>query len=121
MLKISRLTDYGLLASVYLARHPGRVTAAREIAGFYRLSADHGMGVIRLPRAVEFGDEFRGASRSSTASMLAFALRGIGIGGNLDLVPEGAFRFGRGLLLLRLPDLAIASFLALSHVRTSFR
>ncbi|HVG25605.1 MAG TPA: Rrf2 family transcriptional regulator [Thermoanaerobaculia bacterium] len=37
MLKISRLTDYGLLAVVYLARHAGRVTSAREIAEFYHL------------------------------------------------------------------------------------
>jgi FeS assembly SUF system regulator len=37
MLKISRLTDYGLLAAVYLARHGGQVTSAREIAGFYHL------------------------------------------------------------------------------------
>jgi Rrf2 family protein len=37
MLKISRLTDYGLLAAVYLARHGGQVTSAREIAAFYHL------------------------------------------------------------------------------------
>src|SRR3712207_2534367 len=37
MLKISRLTDYGLLAAVYLARHAGVVTSAREIAEFYHL------------------------------------------------------------------------------------
>ena len=37
MLKISRLTDYGLLATVYLARHHGRVVSAREIAAFYHL------------------------------------------------------------------------------------
>ncbi len=37
MLKISRLTDYGLLASVYLARRPGRVVSAREVAEFYHL------------------------------------------------------------------------------------
>lgn len=37
MLKISRLTDYGLLASVYLARRPGTIVAAREIAEFYHL------------------------------------------------------------------------------------
>ncbi len=37
MLKISRLTDYGLLAGVYLARNAGRVVAAREIAEFYHL------------------------------------------------------------------------------------
>ena len=32
MLKISKLTDYGLLAAVYLARHNGEVASAREIA-----------------------------------------------------------------------------------------
>ena len=37
MLKISRLTDYGLLACVYLARNQGQVVAAREIAEFYHL------------------------------------------------------------------------------------
>jgi len=37
MLKISRLTDYGLLASVYLARQRGETVAAREIAEFYHL------------------------------------------------------------------------------------
>jgi Rrf2 family protein len=37
MLKISKFTDYGLLATVYLARHRGKVVAAREIAGFYHL------------------------------------------------------------------------------------
>lgn len=37
MLKISRLTDYGLLAVVYLARRAGEVTSAREIADFYHL------------------------------------------------------------------------------------
>ncbi len=37
MLKISRLTDYGLLATVYLARKKGEVVAAREIAEFYHL------------------------------------------------------------------------------------
>ena len=37
MLKISKLTDYGLLAAVYLARHSGEVASAREIAEFYHL------------------------------------------------------------------------------------
>lgn len=37
MLKISKLTDYGLLAAVYLARKSGRVVAAREISDFYSL------------------------------------------------------------------------------------
>jgi Rrf2 family protein len=37
MLKISRLTDYGLLAAVYLSRRSGAVVSAREIAEFYHL------------------------------------------------------------------------------------
>jgi Rrf2 family protein len=37
LLKISRLTDYGLLACAYLARNQGQVIAAREIAEFYHL------------------------------------------------------------------------------------
>ena len=37
MLKISRLTDYGLLAAIYLARKHGEVISAREIAEFYHL------------------------------------------------------------------------------------
>lgn len=37
MLKISRTTDYGLLAVVYLARHMGEVISAREVAEFYSL------------------------------------------------------------------------------------
>jgi FeS assembly SUF system regulator len=37
MLKISKLSDYGLLATVYLARHAGRTVSAREVADFYSL------------------------------------------------------------------------------------
>lgn len=37
MLKISKLTDYGLLATVYLARNRGEVVSTREIAAFYGL------------------------------------------------------------------------------------
>lgn len=37
MLKISKLTDYGLLATVYLVRHSGRTVSAREISDFYAL------------------------------------------------------------------------------------
>jgi Rrf2 family protein len=69
MLKISRLTDYGLLAVVYLARHAGRVTSAREIAEFYHLplpvvtkvlkTLHHG-GVIGSHRGVGGGYTFDG-------------------------------------------------------------
>jgi len=37
MLKISKLTDYGLLASIYLARHRGEKVSAREVAEFCHL------------------------------------------------------------------------------------
>lgn len=69
MLKISRLTDYGLLAAVYLARHAGRVTSAREIAEFYHLplpavtkvlkTLNQG-GVIHSHRGVGGGYSFDG-------------------------------------------------------------
>jgi Rrf2 family protein len=69
MLKISRLTDYGLLAVVYLARHARRVTSAREVAEFYHLplpavtkvlkTLNHG-GVISSHRGVGGGYSFDG-------------------------------------------------------------
>jgi Rrf2 family protein len=69
MLKISRLTDYGLLAVVYLARRAGEVTSAREIAEFYHLplpavtkvlkTLNHG-GVIHSHRGVGGGYSFDG-------------------------------------------------------------
>ncbi len=69
MLKISRLTDYGLLAVVYLARRAGEVTSAREIAEFYHLplpavtkvlkTLNHG-AVIHSHRGVGGGYSFDG-------------------------------------------------------------
>ncbi|HUR82814.1 MAG TPA: Rrf2 family transcriptional regulator [Thermoanaerobaculia bacterium] len=69
MLKISRLTDYGLLAVVYLARNAAEVTSAREVAEFYHLplpavtkvlkTLHHG-GVIRSHRGVGGGYSFDG-------------------------------------------------------------
>jgi Rrf2 family protein len=61
MLKISRLTDYGLLASVYLARHHGRVVSAREIAEFYHLPVP---AITKVLKALNHGaliDSHRGA------------------------------------------------------------
>ena len=52
MLKISRLTDYGLLASVYLARHQGQVVSAREIAEFYHLPVP---AVTKVLKALQQG------------------------------------------------------------------
>ncbi len=79
MLKISRLTDYGLLAVVYLARHAGRVTSAREIAEFYHLplpvvtkvlkTLHHG-GVISSHRGVGGGYTFDGNAEVVTLGRL---------------------------------------------------
>lgn len=79
MLKISRLTDYGLLAAVYLARQAGRVTSAREIAEFYHLplpavtkvlkTLHHG-GVISSHRGVGGGYSFDGNAEVVTLGRL---------------------------------------------------
>lgn len=79
MLKISRLTDYGLLAAVYLARQTGKVTSAREIAEFYHLplpavtkvlkTLHHG-GVIGSHRGVGGGYSFDGNAEVVTLGRL---------------------------------------------------
>jgi FeS assembly SUF system regulator len=85
MLKISRLTDYGLLASVYLARHPGRVAAAREIAEFYHLpvpavtkvlKALNSSGVVTSHRGVDGGYSFESDPETVTLGQLIEALEG---------------------------------------------
>jgi Rrf2 family protein len=85
MLKISRLTDYGLLASVYLARHPGDVAAAREIAEFYHLplpvitkvlKALHTSGVIRSHRGVGGGYSFDRDAEAVTLGQLIEVFEG---------------------------------------------
>lgn len=79
MLKISRLTDYGLLAVVYLARHAGQVTSAREIAEFYHLPLPavtkvlktlHQGGVISSHRGVGGGYSFDGSAEVVTLGRL---------------------------------------------------
>ena len=85
MLRISRLTDYGLLASVYLARKAGEVVAAREIAEFYHLpmpavtkvlkALNHG-GLIRSHRGVAGGYSFEGDAELVTLGRLLEALEG---------------------------------------------
>jgi Rrf2 family protein len=85
MLKISRLTDYGLLAAVYLARHGGEVAAAREIADFYHLplpvvtkvlKALHTGGVIRSHRGVGGGYSFERDPESVTLGQLIEVFEG---------------------------------------------
>lgn len=85
MLKISKLTDYGLLASVYLARNPGEVTNAREIAEFYHLplpaitkvlKALHTSGVIRSHRGVGGGYSFEGDAETVTLGRLIEVFEG---------------------------------------------
>jgi Rrf2 family protein len=85
MLKISRLTDYGLLASVYLARKEGEVVSAREIAEFYHLpvpmitkvlkALNHG-GVIRSQRGVAGGYYFEGDAETVNLGQLLDVLEG---------------------------------------------
>lgn len=85
MLKISRLTDYGLLAAVYLARKHGEVVAAREIAQFYHLPLPmitkvlktlHQGGVIGSHRGVGGGYSFHGDPEAVTLGQLLDALEG---------------------------------------------
>ena len=85
MLKISRLTDYGLLAAVYLARKQGEVVAAREIASFYHLPLPmitkvlktlHQGGVVGSHRGVGGGYSFDGDPESITLGQLLDVLEG---------------------------------------------
>lgn len=85
MLKISKLTDYGLLAAVYLARHQGEVAAAREIAEFYHLplpvvtkvlKALHTSGLIRSHRGVGGGYSFDRDAEAVTLGMLIEVFEG---------------------------------------------
>jgi len=85
MLKISRLTDYGLLAAVYLARKWGEVVSAREIAAFYHLPLPmitkvlktlHQGEVIGSHRGVGGGYSFDGDAESVTLGQLLDVLEG---------------------------------------------
>jgi Rrf2 family protein len=85
MLKISRLTDYGLLAAVYLARKAGEVVSAREIAAFYHLPLPmitkvlktlHQGEVIASHRGVGGGYSFDGDSEEVTLGQLIGVLEG---------------------------------------------
>jgi Rrf2 family protein len=85
MLKISRLTDYGLLASVYLARHAGRIVSAREIAAFYHLPIPavtkvlktlHQSGLVASHRGAGGGYTFDGDAESVTLGQLIESLEG---------------------------------------------
>jgi Rrf2 family protein len=85
MLKISKLTDYGLLASVYLARKEGEVIAAREIAEFYHLPIPmitkvlkvlHCGGLIHSHRGIAGGYSFDGDAESVTLGSLIDMLEG---------------------------------------------
>jgi Rrf2 family protein len=85
MLKISRLTDYGLLATVYLARKAGKVVAAREIAGFYHLPLPmitkvlktlHAGGIVQSYRGSGGGYSFDGDPDSVTLGQIIETLEG---------------------------------------------
>jgi Rrf2 family protein len=85
MLKISRLTDYGLLAVVYLARKHGEVVAAREIAEFYHLPVPmltkvlktlHHGELIQSHRGAGGGYSFDGDAEVVTLGLLLDVLEG---------------------------------------------
>lgn len=85
MLKISKLTDYGLLATVYLARKPGKVVAAREVAAFYHLPAPmitkvlkmlHHGGIVESRRGVAGGYTFALDPEAVTLGKLIELLEG---------------------------------------------
>jgi Rrf2 family protein len=85
MLKISKLTDYGLLATVYLSRKRGEVVSAREIAEFYHLPVPmvtkvlkklHQGSVIRSQRGVGGGYLFDGDPELTTLGQLIEVLEG---------------------------------------------
>jgi len=85
MLKISRLTDYGLLATVYLARKAGEVVAAREIAAFYHLPLPmitkvlktlHAGGIVQSYRGSGGGYSFDGDPDSVTLGQIIETLEG---------------------------------------------
>ena len=85
MLKISKLTDYGLLAAVYLARHQREVVAAREIAEFYHLPVPmitkvlktlNQSGLIASHRGVGGGYSFEGDTELITLGQLIEILEG---------------------------------------------
>lgn len=85
MLKISKLTDYGLLAAVYLSRRPGAIVSAREIAEFYHLpvpmitkvlkTLQQG-GLILSRRGVSGGYSFDGDPELVTLGQLLAILEG---------------------------------------------
>jgi Rrf2 family protein len=85
MLKISKLTDYGLLACVYLARKRGAIVAAREIAAFYQLPLPmitkvlktlHQGEIVDSHRGVGGGYSFDGEVEAVTLGQLIAALEG---------------------------------------------
>ncbi|HJW93715.1 MAG TPA: Rrf2 family transcriptional regulator [Thermoanaerobaculia bacterium] len=85
MLKISRLTDYGLLATVYLARKAGEVVAAREIATFYHLPLPmitkvlktlHAGGIVQSYRGAGGGYSFDGDADIVTLGQIIETLEG---------------------------------------------
>ena len=85
MLKISRLTDYGLLAAVNLARKHGEVVSAREIAAFYHLPLPmitkvlktlHQGQIIGSHRGVGGGYSFGGDAEAVTLGQLLEVLEG---------------------------------------------
>jgi Rrf2 family protein len=85
MLKLSRLTDYGVQSAAYLAQNAGRVVPAREVSEFFTLplpvvskvlKALHDGGVIQSHRGVEGGYSFDGDAEAVTLGRLIEVFEG---------------------------------------------
>lgn len=85
MLRISRLTDYGLLAAIYLNRKHGEIVSAREIAEFYHLPVPtvtkvlkslHQGGFIQSHRGAAGGYSFDGDAEALTLGQMLELLEG---------------------------------------------
>lgn len=85
MLKLSKITDYGLLVAVYLARQEGKTSSAREIAEFYSLPVPmiskvlkilHDSGIVDSKRGATGGYLFEGDPGDVSLRGLVEALEG---------------------------------------------
>lgn len=85
MLRLSKQTDYGLLALVYLARREGSVVSAREISEFYSLPLPmiskvlkvlHEDGMVGSKRGVNGGYSFDGDPEEFSLGQIVETLEG---------------------------------------------
>ncbi len=61
LLKLSKLTDYGLLATVYLAKHVHQTVSAREVSEFCHLPLPVVSKVLKMLHEANIIESYRGA------------------------------------------------------------